>query len=61
MKPVIAISAAVLWLVRGAIPAYSLNVGDTATDFSLSTTEDSVVSLARYQGEVRVLFFFGCG
>jgi peroxiredoxin len=43
------------------LQASALSVGDKAPDFTLSTTTDSLVTFSQAQGQVRVLFFFGCG
>jgi peroxiredoxin len=41
--------------------SHSLSIGDMAPDFTLISTSDSSVTLSQYAGQVRVLFFFGCG
>jgi peroxiredoxin len=41
--------------------SYALSVGDKAPDFTLTATSDSSVTLSQSAGQVRVLFFFGCG
>jgi peroxiredoxin len=44
-----------------ALQASALSVGDKAPDFTLTSTDSTTVSLSQTQGQVRVLFFFGCG
>jgi peroxiredoxin len=44
-----------------AVHAYPLSIGDTAPDFTATTTSDSSFSLAQYQGQVRVLYFLCFG
>ena len=44
-----------------SFPAHALSVGDKAPDFTLTATSDSSVTLSQCAGQVRVLFFFGCG
>jgi peroxiredoxin len=44
-----------------ALQASALSVGDKAPDFTLTSVEDSSVTFSQLQGQVRVLFFFGCG
>jgi peroxiredoxin len=44
-----------------ALQASALSVGDKAPDFTLTTTTDSSVTFSQAQGQVRVIFFFGCG
>jgi peroxiredoxin len=41
--------------------AQALSIGDKAPDFTLAATSDSSVKLSQSTGQVRVLFFFGCG
>jgi peroxiredoxin len=41
--------------------SHALSVGDSAPDFTLTATSDSSVTLSQSAGQVRVLFFFGCG
>ena len=41
--------------------SHALSVGDNAPDFTLTATSDSSVTLSQSMGQVRVLFFFGCG
>lgn len=44
-----------------SLQSHSLSIGDMAPDFTLISTSDSSVTLSQYAGQVRVLFFFGCG
>jgi peroxiredoxin len=44
-----------------SFPTLALSVGDKAPDFMLVATSDSSVTLSQSAGQVRVLFFFGCG
>jgi peroxiredoxin len=44
-----------------AFYAFPLSIGEKAFAFTLTTTGDSPVSLAQYQGRVCVLYFFCCG
>jgi peroxiredoxin len=56
----------IVLLVAGCVALFSfqaraLSVGDKAPDFTLLATSDSSVTLSQSAGQVRVLFFFGCG
>jgi peroxiredoxin len=59
MKQSMSIAAALIVLC--VINSFALSVGDKAPDFTLSSTTDSSVTFSQGQGQVRVLFFFGCG
>jgi peroxiredoxin len=59
VKPFFSLAAGVMSLV--AMQASALSVGDKAPDFTLTSIEDSSVTFSQLQGQVRVLFFFGCG
>jgi peroxiredoxin len=59
VKRIFTLAAGVITLV--SMPVSSLSVGDKAPDFTLTTTQDSSVTFSQFQGQVRVLFFFGCG
>lgn len=56
-----AISAAIGFVTFFVIQSFGLSVGDTAPDFTLATIDNTSYSLSDYQGQVRVVFFFGCG
>jgi hypothetical protein len=49
------------FLALFSFQSHALSVGDKAPDFTLTTTSDSSVTLSQSAGQVRVLFFFGCG
>jgi peroxiredoxin len=53
--------AAILGTVLISLHASALSVGDKAPDFSLTAISGPTVSLSGDQGQVRVIFFFGCG
>ena len=59
MKRILSATAGVMALI--ALQASALSVGDKAPDFTLTSTDSTTVSLSQTQGQVRVLFFFGCG
>ena len=59
MKRILYLVAGVIALI--AMQASALSVGDKAPDFTLTSVEDSSVTFSQLQGQVRVLFFFGCG
>jgi peroxiredoxin len=59
MKRILSLSFGILALA--AMQAFSLSVGDNAPDFTLTSTADSSITFSQGQGQVRVLFFFGCG
>jgi peroxiredoxin len=44
-----------------SMQASALSVGDKAPDFTLTSIEDSSITFSQSAGQVRVLFFFGCG
>ncbi|MCB2211886.1 peroxiredoxin family protein [bacterium] len=41
------------------LPAYALNVGDPAPDFTLQDTDGNWHTLSDYEGKVVFLFFMG--
>jgi peroxiredoxin len=49
------------FLALFSFQSHALSIGDKASDFTLTTTTDSSVTLSQSAGQVRVLFFFGCG
>jgi peroxiredoxin len=53
--------AAAGFLAFFALRSFSLTVGDTAPDFTLTTIDNASYSLSNHQGQIRVVFFFGCG
>ena len=59
MKQSLSITSAFIALC--ILNSFALSIGDKAPDFTLTTTMDSTVTLSQLQGQVRVLFFFGCG
>lgn len=59
MKRILSLAAGVMALI--SMQASALSVGDKAPDFTLTSIEDSSITFSQSAGQVRVLFFFGCG
>jgi peroxiredoxin len=59
MKRIISLAVGVMALI--SMRASALSVGDQAPDFTLTSTDSTTVSFSQTQGQVRVIFFFGCG
>jgi peroxiredoxin len=59
MKQIASLAAGIIALAISQ--ASALSVGDQAPDFTLTSTTGTQVTLSQSAGQVRVLFFFGCG